>query len=133
MFYNTDNVSVMHSFRQLHQNYALDNFLLVGNGCRIPCHHIINNFQNFIMSLNRCTFVEISTLSNFNSEKQEGIDISIWNSLCVSIKPHALHNNMATAADHNLTPFSHMVNQACHCHSLLQEYVWLDRDPTRLL
>ena len=37
-------------------------FLLVANGCRIPCNRIINQFQNFAIILNRCTLAEMSTL-----------------------------------------------------------------------
>ena len=58
-------------FSQLHQNYliVLYKFLPVGNGCRISCHHIINNFHNFAATSNRCTLAEISTLFQLNSEK----------------------------------------------------------------
>ena len=49
-------------FPQLHQNYALDKFWPVGNGCRIPCHHIINYFSEF------CNYLEfVYTCRDFHT------------------------------------------------------------------
>ena len=37
---------------------STQNSLLAWNGCRISCHHIINNFRNFAITLNRCTLAD---------------------------------------------------------------------------
>ena len=59
--------------------------------------------------------------TNFYSEKKEELTVHVWNSP-VPFTPHAMYNNMAIAADHNLTLFSHMVNQACHSSSCNNMY-----------
>ena len=72
-------VSVMPVLLQLHQNYALYKFLLLGNGCRISCHHIINKIQNVAINLNMCTLAEMFTLFQLNTDRQEGITITSSN------------------------------------------------------
>ena len=93
-------------FPQLHQNYALEKFLPVGNECRIPCHFL--------------QLPWIGTRRDFHTTIETRGD-NCQHSLCVPIKTHAMHNNMATAADHNLTPFS-MINLACYKYSCKNMY-----------